>query len=135
MNIQAVSTCELKAWAEEPYAESEGLVGLARASAMQVLSGDIQGESHLQMLMTYHADGSASSVGLERVVGCVGGRAGSFVLEHSGCVEDGVIKATLAVVPGSGTDELNGLHGQGWCVRPAGQAGAITLEYGFGQRA
>ncbi|KUG06947.1 DUF3224 domain-containing protein [Solirubrum puertoriconensis] len=131
MDIRAVSTLELGAWSEETYQELADAPAMARASATQLFSGDIEGEGRLEILMTYYPDGSASSVGLERVVGRVGGRTGSFVLQHSGSLEDGVAKANLAVVPGSGTHELNGLHGRGWCVRPQGKPGAITLEYSF----
>lgn len=45
--------------------------------------------------MVYREDGSASFVGLKRVVGRVGGRSGSFVLQHSGTFEGGIAKATL----------------------------------------
>jgi hypothetical protein len=131
MNKRALSTLELAAWLEQVCHETDGQPTLARASATQLFSGDIEGTGQLEVLLTYHADGSASSVGLERVVGRVGGRRGSFVLEHSGCVEDGVAKATLAVVPGSGTDDLGGLRGRGWFVRQPGRAAALTLDYEF----
>ena len=131
MNERALSTLELSTWQEQACHEVDGQPVLARASATQHFSGDIEGTGQLEVLLTYHPDGSASSVGLERVVGRVGGRAGSFVLEHAGCVEDGVSKARLAVVPGSGTAALDGLRGQGWCVRQPGRAAALTLDYEF----
>ncbi|WP_460677298.1 DUF3224 domain-containing protein [Hymenobacter coalescens] len=131
MHERALSTLELEAWTEQACHEIDGQPALARASATQQFRGDIEGTGQLEVLLTYHSDGSASSVGLERVVGRVGGRQGSFVLEHSGSVEDGVSKANLAVVPGSGTHGLGGLRGRGWVVRPAGRGGALTLEYEF----
>ncbi|TLM90060.1 DUF3224 domain-containing protein [Hymenobacter jeollabukensis] len=131
MNKRALSTLELDAWLEQACHEIDGQPVLARASATQQFRGDIEGTGQLEVLLTYHPDGSASSVGLERVVGRVGGRAGTFVLEHTGCVEDGVAKAQLAVVPGSGTHDLGGLRGRGWFVRPRGRAASLTLEYEF----
>jgi hypothetical protein len=61
--------------------------------------------------MVYPGDGSAKFVGLERVVGRLGDRWGSFVLEHSGTFEGGVAEASWSVVPGSGTGEPRGLRG------------------------
>lgn len=129
-----MSTLKLEDWLEHSCHEIDGQPVLARASGTQQLHGDIEGTGQLEVLLTYHPDGSANSVGLERVVGRLGGRAGSFVLEHTGCVEDGVTKAQLAVVPGSGTHDLDGLCGRGWCVRPAGRGGSLTLEYEFSAR-
>ncbi|RTQ46513.1 DUF3224 domain-containing protein [Hymenobacter gummosus] len=131
MNERALSTLELETWREQACHEIDGQAVLARASATQHFRGDIEGTGQLEVLLTYHPDGSASSVGLERVVGRVGGRAGSFVLEHTGSVEDGVSKANLAVVPGSGTQDLGGLRGRGWVVRRPGRSAALTLEYEF----
>ncbi len=58
-------------------------------------SRDIEGESTEEYPMVYREDGSASFVGLKRVVGRVGGRSGSFVLQYSGTFEGGIAKATL----------------------------------------
>ncbi|OON69660.1 DUF3224 domain-containing protein [Hymenobacter sp. CRA2] len=132
MNERALSTLELGVWTEQACLETNGQPTLARASATQLFRGDIEGEGRLEMLLTYHADGSTSAVGLERVVGRVAGRQGSFVLEHSGCVEEGVAKANFAVVPGSGTHDLDGLRGRGWFVRHPDRPGALTLHYEFG---
>ena len=63
--------------------------------------------------MLYRADGSATFVGLERVVGQLAGRAGSFVLQRTGVFENGVAKESFAVIAGSGTGELRGLRGEG----------------------
>ena len=49
--------------------------------------------------MMYRSDGSATFVGLERVVGHVAGKAGSFVLQRTGLFENGVAKESYLVVP------------------------------------
>jgi Protein of unknown function (DUF3224) len=82
-------------------------------------------------LMIYHDDASVSFVGLECVVGRIGNRSGSFVLQHSGTFEDNTARGTLSVVPGSGTGDLRGLRGEDGLVWPHGQHGSITLEYDF----
>ena len=48
-----------------------------------------------------------------RFRGKLGGREGTFVLQGPEIVENGKIKATWFVVPGSGTGDLSGLRGEG----------------------
>ena len=55
---------------------------------------------------------SGGYVAMERVVGALRGRAGTFALQHSGTMRDGVAEMTVAVVPGSGTGDLAGLSGK-----------------------
>lgn len=81
--------------------------------------------------MVYSADGSACFIGLERVVGRVGERSGSFVLQHNGTFEGGTAKATWFVVPGSGTENLQGLRGEGGFASGHAQQYTITLDYDF----
>ena len=57
-------------------------------------------------------DGSAGYVAIERVVGTLAGRAGSFVLQHSGVMDRGMKRLFLEVVPDSGTGALVGLSGR-----------------------
>jgi hypothetical protein len=57
-------------------------------------------------------DGSTSYVALERVVGRIGNRLGSFVVQHSAAGSDATQRAVWFVVPGSGTGELRGLRGE-----------------------
>lgn len=129
MTTRASATFQIKAWDEKPYDEFDGGRKLTRASVKKSFQGDIEGESSLEYLMTYAEDGSASFVGMERVVGRVGNRSGSFVLQHSGTFAGGVAKASWFVVPGSGTGELSGLRGEGSFAAGHEQQYAITLDY------
>jgi uncharacterized protein DUF3224 len=81
--------------------------------------------------MMYRDDGSATFIGLERVVGAIGGRSGSFVAQHSGTFERGVAKVTFSVVPGSGTEELRGMRGEGEFAVGHQPPYNMTLDYGF----
>jgi Protein of unknown function (DUF3224) len=87
--------------------------------------------SEVEYLMMHRNDGSAVFTGLERGVGTVGGRSGSFVLQHSGTFEHGVAKATLSVVPGSGTEGLRGMRGEGEFAVGHQPPYNMTLDYGF----
>ena len=131
MKAHAKGTFELKAWDEKPFNEMNGMPKLTRASVIKSYQGDITGEGKLEYLMMYRDDGSASFVGLERVVGSVGGRSGSFVLQHSGTFKEGVATVTLVVVPGSGTGDLRGMRGEGGFSVGHQPPYAMTLDYDF----
>lgn len=75
--------------------------------------GDLEAASLGQMLAFRTAtEGSAGYVAMEKVTGTLGGRKGTFVLQHSGTMNRGVAGLVLTVVPDSGTGELTGLTGQ-----------------------
>ena len=131
MSTRATGTFDVKSWDEKPYNEVEGAPKLTRASVTQTFHGDIEGEGTVEFLMVYRDRESASYVGLERVVGRIGDRAGSFVLGVSGTFEGGTATSTWFVVPGSATGELRGLRGDGGFVAPPGQPATVTLEYDF----
>jgi hypothetical protein len=81
--------------------------------------------------MMHRDDGSASFIGLERVVGRIGERSGSFILQHSGTFEGGTAKASWFVVPGSGAGELRGLRGDGGFASAHAEEYTMTLDYDF----
>lgn len=55
--------------------------------------------------------GSAGYVAVDLFTGTVAGREGSFVLQHSDIMDDGVTELSVVIVPGSGTGELVGIRG------------------------
>jgi hypothetical protein len=93
--------------------------------------GDLEGEGNVEWLMGYGDDGTAAFVGLERVVGKVGDRSGSFVLQHTGTFDGAMARAKLTVVPGSGTGELEGLEGEGTLEAGLGSDGVRNLELDY----
>lgn len=119
----------IKSWDEKPYGEGENLPKLTRASVTKAYAGDIVGEGQVEYLMMYRSNGSATFVGLERVVGRMAGKSGSFVLERTGVFEDGQAKETYSVVPGSATGELHGLLGDGISALGHGTDYPFTLNY------
>jgi hypothetical protein len=119
----------IKGWDEKPYSEAEGLPKLSRATVTKTFSGDIEGESQVEYLMMYRSDGSASFVGLERVVGRLNGKSGSFVLQRIGTFEGGQAKESYSVVSGSGTGELRTLRGEGTSSVGHGSEHPFTLSY------
>ena len=125
----ANSVFTIKNWEEKPYSEGADLPKLTRAAVKKTFTGDITGESDVEYLMMYRGDGTASFVGLERIVGHLAGRAGSFVLRRIGSFENGVAKESYTVIPGSGTGELRSLRGEGASAVGHGMEHPLTLNY------
>jgi hypothetical protein len=92
--------------------DAEGAT-LGRMSIDKTFQGDLEGSSKGEMLSARSAvQGSAGYVAVERVTGTLGGRRGSFVLQHSGTMDRGAPSQSVTVVPDSGTGELAGLSGE-----------------------
>jgi hypothetical protein len=119
----------IKSWEEKPYSEGQDLPRLNRATVTKTFTGDIEGEGHVEYLMMYRGDDSATFVGLERVTGRIGGKSGTFVLERSGVFESGQAKESYSVIPGSGTGELRTLRGEGTSSVGHGTEHPFALNY------
>jgi hypothetical protein len=132
MKKNASARFAIKSWDEKPYSEGQNLPKLTRASVRKAFTGDIEGESEVEYLMMYRSDGSASFVGLERVVGRVGGKTGTFVLQRIGVFENGQANESYSVIPGSATGELQGLRGDGSSAVGHGLEHPFALNYDLG---
>jgi hypothetical protein len=98
-----------------PQAEEDKVedVTLDRMSIDKQFYGDLEAISKGEMLTAgTPVEGSAGYVAIERINGMLHGRAGSFVLQHSGTMTRGVAQLSITVVPDSGTGELVGLEGK-----------------------
>ena len=129
MNQSANARFAIKTWDEKPYGEGPDLPKLTRASVTKTFTGDIEGEGQVEYLMMYRSDGSAAFVGLERFVGRIGDRTGTFVLQRTGVFEGGQAKESYSVVQGSATGELRGLRGDGSSAVGHGTEHPFTLNY------
>jgi hypothetical protein len=87
-------------------------VGLGGMSIAKRFEGDlvVRGSGEMLTALTPVA-GSAGYVAIERVTGTLHGKAGSFVLQHSGTMHAGDQRLSITVVPGSGTGALAGIEG------------------------
>ena len=92
--------------------ESSAGKELGRMSIDKTFHGELDATSKGEMLAVMTGvKGSAGYVAIEKVSGKLGGRDGTFVLQHSGTMTRGDGKLTVSVVPDSGTGELAGLTG------------------------
>jgi hypothetical protein len=99
---------------------SEG--GIAKMSLEKQFHGDLEATSHGAMLATGSAAGNGAYVALEIVTGTLNGRAGSFVLQHTGiATQGGPQRLDIRVVPNSGTGQLSTLTGTMNIVIAAGK--------------
>jgi hypothetical protein len=85
----------------------------------------------VEFLQSARADGSASFVGIERITGAVGGRAGTFLLQDAGTVQNSIVRGDWFVVPGSGTGQLAGLRGTGGFRANLGEGAEVHLDFWF----
>lgn len=131
MSTQATSKFKIEGWDEQPYVETEDGGKLTRASVKQAFDGDINAEGEVEWLMCYRPDQTADFVGFQRVVGRVGERSGSMVLESTGTFDGKEAKGPLTIVTGSGTGELKGIAGDGELRAPLGGEPSVSLNYRF----
>jgi hypothetical protein len=74
--------------------------------------GPLDAISVVQMLGFMTAvEGSGAYVAIERIIGTLDGRSGSFVVQHNGTMARGEPSLTVSVIPDSGTDGLAALNG------------------------
>jgi hypothetical protein len=130
MSTQGTGTFQVKSWDETTLIEAPGSPKLTRASVAYGYQGAIEGEGKVEYLMVYLGDGTAKYVCMERVVGRIDDKSGSFVAQGGGTYSAAGAKVEWSVVPGSGTGDLVGLSGK--CSYLAqGMQAEYKFEYGF----
>jgi hypothetical protein len=112
-STHASGRIEVQTYDPQPYEEVDAGPNLVEVHVTETFSGDIDGQGAVRFLQAVRDDGSASFVGIERVVGSIAGRQGSFLLQDAGTLEGNTVKGDWFVIPGSGTGELEGLRGEG----------------------
>ena len=120
----------LEAASLAPGTEKASLV-LGRRTIDKQFHGDLDATSLGEMLSAgTGTKGSAGYVAIELVQGVLGGRRGTFVLQHSGTMTRGTPTLAVSVVPDSGTGDLVGLSGQ-MIIRIEGGKHFYEFEYAF----
>lgn len=127
--MKAIARRIAKTWNEIPYDELDGAPKLTRSRVTNAFEGGIEGEGWEEYLMLCRDDDSGSFVSLERIIGCIGDRRGSFVMQSVGTYENGVAQGRMTVVAGSGSGDLTGLRGEGQFTVLQGRYATIMLDY------
>lgn len=111
MKTVAKGPFTIKRVAEPVHDRMTNLLG--RHTLDKVYSGDLVGTAAGEMLSAGGTvPGSAGYVAIERVDGELGGRKGTFYLQHTGILNRGEGSLTVQVIPDSGTGDLVGLTGE-----------------------
>lgn len=133
MTTHAIGTFEVKV---TPLAHEEnvGDPTVGRLSLDKQFHGDLEATSKGQMLAVGSGakGSSAGYVAMERVIGTLHGRAGTFALQHSGTMTGGVSQMTVTVVPGSDTGQLTGISGK-MTIIIAGGKHSYDFEYSLSE--
>jgi hypothetical protein len=129
MSARATGAFEITSWEQVPYDEAGEGPRLARATVHKTFQGELAGESSAELLLCGDDEGGIAYTALERVVGRVGDRSGSFLLLH-GAIRGDTAKPRGRVVPDSGTGELRGLRGEVEISHDE-QGAVFVLDYDF----
>jgi len=133
MRERAAGAFDVKATPQKPDTQIARAANLGRLTIDKRFHGDLEGISKGEMLATQtDTPGSAGYVAMERVTGTLKGRTGSFVLQHSGTMRRGTPTSSIAVVPDSGTGELQGITGSMRIIVGADGAHSYEFEYDLG---
>lgn len=113
------------------YDEPKDGPTLTEVQLAETFTGAIAGEGTARVLLAKRSDGSARYCAIERIVGALAGRKGTFLLQVEGTVEGKRNRGTWSVIAGSGTGDLRGLRGDGGFEAEHGKHGSWTLEHWF----
>lgn len=131
MPVDSKCTFQITGWDEKTYQEIGGGAKLTQAKVTQSYSGSIEGTSTITYLMSYTVQGTAHFVGLEQVTATVAGKSGTFVLQHTGSFSEGKARSSWSIVPGSGTESLACLRGEGSYVAGHGEPAQVSFTFSF----
>ncbi|RDI46760.1 alpha/beta fold hydrolase [Nocardia mexicana] len=120
----------------EVAAADESGVSLVRYGMTEKFSGGVTGTGTASHVSVVRKDGTTTITGVERIVGTVDGRQGSFVITDAAYHDRyNMTHGRWTVVEGSGTGELAGLRGEGefdvTLDGPTGPLSVYNLTYWF----
>ena len=99
--------------------KSQDDTGISEVHVTEEFTGGLTGTGSARFLMVTNADGGVYFTGMERFIGIIAGRDGSFILRNTGILKEGEVTSEWLVIPGSATGGLTGLRGTGG-TNPAG---------------
>jgi hypothetical protein len=126
---RVTGTFKVLGWEERSY-DAPYLPQLTHASVSEELQGDIEGEASITYLMASCENRTSSFIGLARVVGRIGEREGTFVMQDVGTLENGVAKGRWTILSGTSTGDLEGIRGEG-SFDTANDNSTYTLDVSF----
>ncbi len=96
-------------WKAETYDDSTPSPTLSEVTVKKTFDREMKGNSVGKLLMCSSLDDSAGYTIMDRFFVEIEGQTGSFIAIHGGMTDEMLAKGKI--VPGSGTDELEGIRG------------------------
>ena len=131
MKTRVQATSDVSGWDEQEVPGPADTTRLTRVAYEQGLAGDFEGSASSSILIAYRPDGTARYAGYDRLVGRVGDRSGSVVVEVNGTYDTTGLNATTSVVGGTGLGDFADVRGTGTVSAPAGGTMTVTLDLEF----
>ena len=125
MNATAAFTNDR--YEEEPYGEGDE-VERSRVHIARTFTGDLEGTATAEILIA-KSGGGGGYTGQDLITGTLGGKSGSFVIQHGGIMGPEGISNSGTIVPGTGSGELAGITGEGTLLADEEGNHTLTLEY------
>ena len=124
--MAVTATFTVKDWDEQPLWEGSDGSKVTRADVRQTVEGGMAGDGMAHWLMTYHTDGTAEYMGVQRVDAAIDGTRGTLVMRSTGTFDGTRAAGRLEVI--GATDGLAGTSGEGTFEAPHGAVATVTLE-------
>lgn len=129
---RAVASFDVTGW-DQGEPESDGGPTLSHATVRKNFDGELVAESEAKLLMC-QADvaditAGAGYIAREVVRGALGGREGTFVMQHWGLSAAGNEQTGGQIVPGSATGDLAGLTGSVEISVGGDGSHRLTIDY------
>lgn len=121
---------DISRWEPESYSVDGVDSELTRVRASKEFVGDIEGSSVAELLMAGN-DRGAGYVASEVFTGSVLGRRGSMIVQHWGLAEGTAAASSGHIIPGSGTDGLEGISGMAEYTQDASGQHYLELRVTF----
>ncbi len=110
--MQYISSFKITGWEPAPADEADEIADITRARIRKTFTGELEGTSVANAILYQSPAKSGGYASLELITGKIGGREGTFVIQHSGIRDAaGNGPAYGDVVPGSGTGGFNRVAG------------------------
>jgi hypothetical protein len=116
---------------ETGYGSADG-TELVRIHIERTYTGDLEASSTAELLTATTPSGSAGYVAHDAITGRLAGREGTFVFQHGGTISNEGSHVAGLIVPGSGSGELEGLHGRGDISVDEDGTHHLALDYELG---
>ena len=130
MQGTARGTYRTTGWRQQEYGGADAGPTLMVAEKELAFEGDLEGSAVGRSSIVGWGAGASVASGHVRIIGRIGGRSGSFVVEESVMGGAAGATATWRIVAESGSGDLSGIGGDGnWEWKPGAQQVSYSLSY------